>query len=393
MPTRLAHALTCFTILLFAACGSAAQAATFVVTTTADSGAGSLRAAIESANATAGPDTIVFQVSGTITLASALPILAESLVVEGPGADQLVINANEDQRHFRLGGVAGSQYEIRDLTLRNGRQESGGSILVISNASLTVRRCIIEDSTSETAGGAISAFGPLRLIDSIVRGNTAVFGGGVSVEGPGHEITGTTFLLNFAEQGGAVYVTAGAELGIENVTFTNNFAQNDLGSGFGGGLAVSGGLVAVSHSTFTGNIADIGGGISRTGGAFTTVANNILADNTTWTEAPSNCNADLPDDLGNLSSDFTCFLFGDSDLQGVDPLLDALADNGGPTPTQLPRPGSPAIDSAVNGFCAARDQRGRDRPESGGVQCDRGSVEVYPLEDHLRLVFADGFEG
>ena len=51
----------------------AADAATFTVTNTNDSGAGSLRDAIDDANATSVPDTITFQtgLTGTITLTSA----------------------------------------------------------------------------------------------------------------------------------------------------------------------------------------------------------------------------------------------------------------------------------------------------------------------------------
>src|SRR5215212_2726267 len=54
-----------------------ALAATFTVSNANDDGAGSLRAAITSANATAGADTITFDITGpgphTIQLASALP--------------------------------------------------------------------------------------------------------------------------------------------------------------------------------------------------------------------------------------------------------------------------------------------------------------------------------
>jgi uncharacterized membrane protein len=63
-----------------------ARAATFSVTTTADSGAGSLRQAITSANANGVPDSINFNITGavpaggywTITLASPLPDLTEA---------------------------------------------------------------------------------------------------------------------------------------------------------------------------------------------------------------------------------------------------------------------------------------------------------------------------
>ena len=50
--------------LLFAAFASLAFGATFTVTNTADTGAGSLRQAILDANANAGPDTIAFHGSG-----------------------------------------------------------------------------------------------------------------------------------------------------------------------------------------------------------------------------------------------------------------------------------------------------------------------------------------
>ena len=65
-----------------------------------------------------------------------------------------------------------------------------------------------------------------------------------------------------------------------------------------------------------------------------------------------------------------------------DPHLAPLGDNGGPTLTQLPQVGSPAIDRG--GECPGADQRGASRPvdgdESGSVVCDVGAVEVQ-LDD------------
>ena len=70
------------------------QAATFTVTTNADSGAGSLRTAITGANAAAGLDTIQFNISGagvqTISLASQLPVITSPVIIDGttqPGAN------------------------------------------------------------------------------------------------------------------------------------------------------------------------------------------------------------------------------------------------------------------------------------------------------------------
>jgi hypothetical protein len=75
-----------------------AQAATFTVTNTSDSGAGSLRAAITSANGGAGPDEIVFDpaVTGLIRLTTGqLTISAnEDLTITGPGRDVLSISGD-----------------------------------------------------------------------------------------------------------------------------------------------------------------------------------------------------------------------------------------------------------------------------------------------------------
>jgi hypothetical protein len=66
---------------------SALPAATFTVTSTSDSGAGTLRQAILDANAAAGADTIAFNITGsgvhTLTPASALPAITGPVVIDG----------------------------------------------------------------------------------------------------------------------------------------------------------------------------------------------------------------------------------------------------------------------------------------------------------------------
>jgi hypothetical protein len=71
----------------FLTLGHPAAAATYTVTTVADSGAGSLRQAILNANANPGLDTIAFSISGTgpftITPATALPTITDPVVIDG----------------------------------------------------------------------------------------------------------------------------------------------------------------------------------------------------------------------------------------------------------------------------------------------------------------------
>src|SRR5438552_1049741 len=74
---------------------------TFTVTTLADSGPGSLRAAVTAANAAPGADTVRFApgLHGTIALASEIPI-TDALTIDGPGANQITVSGNNTTRVF-----------------------------------------------------------------------------------------------------------------------------------------------------------------------------------------------------------------------------------------------------------------------------------------------------
>jgi MYXO-CTERM domain-containing protein len=99
----------------------------------------------------------------------------------------------------------------------------------------------------------------------------------------------------------------------------------------------------------------------------------------------------------SLASDTSCALFGPRDQEGVDPLLDALADNGGPTATRALLAGSPAID-AGDTFCTGPaseldvDQRGDGHPRPVAAtpgalpRCDVGAFEVPEPDPALAAV-------
>lgn len=372
-----------------------AHAAVFQVTSINDSGPGSLREAIELANANGEADTIEFMVTGTIVLQSNLPTLTESVVIQGSGTNELIIDGSQDYRPFRLGGAVGASYVIRDLTLRNGfSNDAGGAIVILSNASLILTRCIVEDSVALNQGGGIAAYGPVQITDTIIRANQSSFGGGALLQGTGHSLKRSSILLNSAEIGGGIYVDSAASAEIENVTVAGNSASNDSQNALGGGLAVISGSAAIRHSTFAFNLADSGAGVAFIGaGAAAEFANNILDDNRTWADGTANCSGVVPNNFANLSTDGTCQIYGANDLEFVDPLLDSLDFYGGLTLSLLPRPGSPAVNSAENSLCASHDQRNRPRPESPGGTCDRGAVEVHPDEDYPQdIIFSNRFD-
>ena len=78
-----------------------AEAETITVTSTADSGAGTLREALVAAEAAPAADEIRVLATGTINLASALPDLHSAVTVTGPGADRLRLLRATDEP-FRL---------------------------------------------------------------------------------------------------------------------------------------------------------------------------------------------------------------------------------------------------------------------------------------------------
>jgi len=138
-------ALLGFLLLL----ATTAQAATFSVTNTNDSGAGSLRQAILSANGTAGSDTIVFSIPGagvhTITPNSPLPIITKPIIIDGnsqPGfSGTPLIELN--------GSLAGVSAQANGLHLKGGNSWVKG--LIINR--FAQRGIVIEDSTQTTVSG------------------------------------------------------------------------------------------------------------------------------------------------------------------------------------------------------------------------------------------------
>ena len=82
-----------------------------------------------------------------------------------------------------------------------------------------------------------------------------------------------------------------------------------------------------------------------------------------------------------------------SNVSASDPLLGALADNGGFTQTLMPGTGSSAINAVPCYLAPLTDQRGAARPDptSAGLTkgCDMGAVEAGAVA--FDVIFIDGF--
>ena len=154
---------------------------TFMVTNLNDSGAYSLRAGIQSGDA-----TIAFApgLHGTITLKSALPITG-SVTFNGPGADRLSVSGNDTYQVFDISGSA--SVSIAGLTITEGLANSGGGILLQGSAALSISNCTLTDN---------EALGITQA-----PGNTAGggFGGAIEDDSSGAlNVTNSTFAANMA---------------------------------------------------------------------------------------------------------------------------------------------------------------------------------------------------
>jgi hypothetical protein len=295
-----------------------AQAATFTVTNSNDSGAGSLRDALGSAGSS---DTITFDPSVTspITLTSgSLPITQPDLTIQGPGAGTLTIDANHLFQVFNITSAesTGTGVTISGLTLTNGNSGGGNGGAIswnpnnqISNASpLKLIGDVISASVASgnSFGGGVYANGPLSISGSTIEDNSAGSGGGVSVNGsasnPGQSpgsltLSDSTVSGNAATggPGGGILIqtkyfgfAGNAHSTISNSHVVNN--QSNGSSAYGGGVAEEGGSLTVQGSTVTGNTVTAGanarpssgsgGGIFSAAKYGTTVSGSTISGNT-----------------------------------------------------------------------------------------------------------------
>lgn len=177
----------------------AAPDSVYWVTNPQDSGAGSLRAAIASANASVGlPDTIQFDPvlsGGTILLQSSLTV-TDTLTIDGPNGG-ITIRRDASQPPFRLitaddGTPAKRPLRLEQLVLEGGYAHATGSGsvatarggAVYSREGLDLVACVVtgNQAVAETNanhayayGGAIAVTGaPLYMVLSAIEGNATI---------------------------------------------------------------------------------------------------------------------------------------------------------------------------------------------------------------------------
>ncbi len=210
--------------------------------------------------------------------------------------------------------IQGGPVTINNLTITGGNSTAGAGG-IYNLRTLTLNNCTVTGNSAATVGGGIRNIGNLRLNNSTISGNTAGTGGGIYVEGGSASLDSVTVADNIATTGGGIAQVAGT------VTLANTIVGNNSASGSGPDLS----------------------------GTITSADHNLVEDTSGATFTPQA-----------------------HDITGVDPLLGALADNGGPTETHALLPGSPAINAGDTPLTT--DQRGVTRPQ--GAADDIGAFEA-----------------
>jgi hypothetical protein len=238
MEGRIKLSLATLVLALLSIWSTRITAATIAVTNTADSGAGSLRAALASA---ANGDMIdATGVSGTITLTSGELSITNGVSINCPGRANLAIDGNFPNTTNRVFQITNATtVSISGLTITNGNNHDGGGGGIQNiQSTLTLSNCSLVGNSAYPGGGGImscfcgsSGAARLTLINCIISGNSAEVGGGIYNYG----IVGPTTLI------------------VVGSTITNNFAGAAGGGGIknqsgGAGFAVNGTL-SITNST------------------------------------------------------------------------------------------------------------------------------------------------
>jgi len=260
------------------------------VTSTNDSGIGSLRQALSEISARG---TISFEIPGidSIQLDSQL-VVDRSVTILGPTDSEISLLGGDTSRIMQINSHL--DVSISDLTFKNGNEvgKPGGAILTentgsnlengsltisntnfmnnnaidggglyISNTQLTLESCNILNNTAQFGGGGIYAWNSnVDIFSTLILNNSTTstidtYAGGIYLDGGRSMIANSLITGNSSgSQGAGLYLSYSLELSIVNTTIIDNGTMNVEGSNI---YMQDNGEVSVLNSII-GNIQNMG---------------------------------------------------------------------------------------------------------------------------------------
>jgi hypothetical protein len=318
--------------------------ATFTVESTADTltagvpTQGTLRWAIDQANATAGDNTIQFD-SSAFSMPQTILLTQGQLELSQAGTTETVTGPSTGVTVN--GGGASRAFQV-----------DSGVTAVLSGLTIT-------KGTASAFGGALLNDGTAELTDCAILGNTAPRGGGIDND-------------------------PAANLTLTDCTLSGNSAD------YGGGLENFGTATLIA-CTLSGNTG--GGGLDNQGTA--TLTDTLVAGNTSAAGATDILGPDSVSgsyDLTGTGGSGGLSAGNHNQLDVANPGLGPLGSYGGPTLTFPLLPGSPASHAGTAASGVTTDQRGfpLDNPvDIGAFQSQPGSLVVNTTGDALGAPLGD----
>jgi Secretion system C-terminal sorting domain len=320
------------------------KANNYYVTTAADTGAGSLRVMVDSANTHSGLDSIVLNLTAhdTIYLGSALPVISDSLVIAGLPCQNPTISGLGQIFSKSPVSVADSTIflSLNYLNVFNCHTTGGQASGAVNGGQLVINYCFFYGNTYNQSAGNPSAG---ALYAQSVWAYNCSFS------------NDSCFSLQYS--GGAV---SAEKVHLFNCTFYSNYSAD-----YGG--AVNAHTFEIQNCTIAGNHAGNGGGLySNYPQGNTTIANSIIWGNTVSNTDSSFAGFDF-NGSSNISGgcnilQFTSaedsFLTVVSDISGVNPQFLGFGYYSGCVPVLPIACGSVAQNHATCNGATATDAQG-----------------------------------
>ncbi len=281
------------TVLGIASLATPAFATEFVVINNNDSGGGSLRQAMLDANSGGGGDITFSNVTGQITLLSALPQITANINIFGPGTDALRVSGNNATNIFTI--ASGTTNTFAGFTIADARAfyvpipgTSGGistPACAISNAGcLNIQNCNITNCVNNGEGGngavmvnnGTLAMQNCQFIASGMSRGFLIFHGGCIYNASNCLVTLNNCVMTncYAFDGTGLYNAGGTAI-LQNCLLTQLDADDD---GNANAINTSGPLTLVSCVISNCSGAYLGGGIAA-GNCTVIMSNTIITQN------------------------------------------------------------------------------------------------------------------